>query len=217
MTDDSDDRESRFEPAPPIDDEVTDALTRYERTIDHQLGLLNSIDDKAQTVVQYTGVVLGLLATSVSLIPRINGVQFSDVPESSKLMFIGGAMMLLGAIVGGMITYLSSVITYGLGPKFGASVAERRIQSPIYEESILNSYADAVDENRDVINTNAIRFKLTLEILIAGLSLLALSGLYAILSPPLWGEGILGVLWMLLTGAVLGYIHREAYLVLDRK
>ncbi|AGB31468.1 hypothetical protein Natpe_1569 [Natrinema pellirubrum DSM 15624] len=39
-------------------DERGDAIDRYERTIDHQINLLDQIDSKAQKIVQYTTVLM---------------------------------------------------------------------------------------------------------------------------------------------------------------
>ncbi|ELY97108.1 hypothetical protein [Natrialba asiatica] len=198
------------------DNERRDAINRYERTLDHQVALLDGIDEKAQKIVQYTGVVIGLVLTVVSLIPRVEGITFGDIPYSSQITFALGIFALLGAIAFGMITYLSSVIEYGLGGEFGHSVASGTVESPFYEEVVLNSYATAVESNREVININAVRFRRTLEFLITGIALLVLSGLYFLFQVPLWHEIGVGALYSLLLGQLLVYIHREEYLVLDR-
>ncbi|PCR88674.1 hypothetical protein [Natrinema ejinorense] len=197
--------------------EREDAIERYERTIDHQIALLDGIDDKAQKVVQYTGAVLGLVLTAISIIPRVEGITFGDIPLASQTTLILGIFALLGAIALGMITYLSSVIEYGLGGEFGHSVAAGDIESPVYEEVILNSYSTTVENNREVINTNAIRFRWTLEALITGIALLVLSGLYFLFQVPLLHAVGVAILYSLLLGRLLLYIHREEFLVLDRE
>lgn len=98
-----------------------DAIDRYERTIDHQIGLLDQIDSKAQKIVQYTTVLIGLVFTAVSLIPRADALAFADIPLSAEIAFVIGLTSLLLCICLGIITYLSSEIEYGLAKEFGTT------------------------------------------------------------------------------------------------
>lgn len=198
-------------------DQREDAINRFERTIDHQIDLLREIDNKAQRVVQYTAVLIGVIFTALSLIPKTENVSLADAGLNELASFSAGLGGFLLAICAAIITYLSSVQEYGLAQEFGYDVADGVFDDQTYKELILNSYARAVGDNRRVIAVNAQRFGYSLAALFAGIVFSSLGGFFLLTSFGWLGNFILGALSTILVALVTFGILTEQFLVLERE
>lgn len=198
-------------------DQLEDAINRFERTIDHQIDLLREIDNKAQRVVQYTAVLIGVIFTALSLILQTDNVALTDAGPNALASFLTGLGGFLFAICAAIITYLSSVQEYGLAREFGYNVADSVFDDQTYKEAILNSYADAVADNRRVIAVNAKRFGYSLAALFAGIVFSSLGGFFLLTSFGAVVNFILGALSTILVAAVAYGIFTERFLVLERE
>lgn len=198
-------------------DQLEDAINRFERTIDHQIDLLREIDNKAQRVVQYTAVLIGVVFTALSLILRTDNVALADAGPNALASFLTGLGGFLLAICAAIITYLSSVQEYGLAREFGYNVADAVFDDRTYKEAILNSYADAVADNRRVIAVNAQRFGYSLAALFAGIVFSSLGGFFLFTSFSELVNFSFGALSTILVGAVAYGIFTERFLVLERE
>lgn len=197
-------------------DQIEDAINRFERTIDHQIDLLREIDNKAQRVVQYTAVLIGVIFTAISLVPNTGTVSIADAGPNAFASFTAGLGGFLLAICAALITYLSSVQEYGLARAFGYNVADDLFDDQTYKEAILNSYADAVADNRRVIAVNAQRFGYSLAALFAGIVFSSLAGFFFLTSFSDKVNFFLGGIATILVTAVAYGIFTERFLVLER-
>lgn len=198
-------------------DERLDALDRFERTLDVQLALLSDIDGKAANVFRYTSLLLGVVFAALSLLSRSEVVSLSAVNLLPKLSFFVGVVGLVGAICAAILTYLSSVREYGPEAVYGYTVADGDVESPDYERSLLAGYADAVKNNRVVIDVNALRFRWALVGLLVGIVYSALAGgLVALVAPPWFEVLVIATVTALVIPAVYG-IYTEDFLVIERK
>lgn len=179
------------------------------------MSFLERIDVKAQRIVRYTALLVGVVLTAVSFVSRTGGVVSTDVSLISKLSFVLG--MLLAAIGFAAYTSLNSVMRYGLGQNFGHCVADGTIRSPDYERIVVNAYASVVGQNRKVVNMNARRFQRSLIALLVGLVYVSSSGLMVVLSIGQPSEVALLLVVSVIATWIVRHIHEEQYLVLERR
>jgi uncharacterized membrane protein YoaK (UPF0700 family) len=191
-----------------------DAIDRFESVIERQINLLNDIDNKAQNLIQYTSVFLGLVFTAVSFVVRAE--VFREAPPLVELLFLFGIASLLIAVGFAVYTYLSSVTIYGLARSYGERVADGDVTPEEYRTEVLNAYSYAVGENKEVIDANARRFRYSSAFLLIGLLNLSASG-FLLLIPLPQIVRFLCVAFVVSTSiAVFYYIYDERYLVLER-
>ena len=177
-----------------------DAIERYWETIQAQMAFLEQIDAKSQRLVRYSALLVGIVLTAISFVPQTEAVGSADVTLLVEIDFVGGVSLLLGAV--GLAAYasLDSVLRYGLGESFGYRVADGTVESPKYEQVVLNTYAAIVGRNRTVINVNARRFQHALLALLVGLVYVSLSGLLALISVGLAGKTLLWIVATVVAG-----------------
>lgn len=194
-----------------------DAIERYWQTVEAQMAFLDQIDAKSQRIVRYSALLVGVVLTAISFVPRTEVIDSADVSFLVKFAFVGGVGLLLVAIGLAAYTSLDSVLRYGLGENFGYRVADGTIESPKYERVVLNTYASIVGRNRTVINVNARRFQHALLALLVGLIYVSLAGLLAVFSVGLTGKALLSIVATAIAGWTIHHVSRERYLVLERK
>lgn len=197
-------------------DEVVDALDRYERTVDAQLSIISDIDDKAANVVRYTPLVVGVVFTALSLASRSAILSLTDIGLLPRIAFLSGLTGFAVAICAATVTYTSSVRNYGPNAEYGYNVADGDVISPGYEVTLLSNYADAVDDNRDVIDVNARRFRWALMGLLVGVVYTSLAGALVLLDGDTWLVSSVTIAVTVATGYATHRIYAEAFLVLDR-
>lgn len=197
-------------------DERIDALDRFERTINTQLALLSKIDDKAANVVRYTSLLIGVLFTALTLAAQSKSLSLHDVAPLPSALFFVGTTSLLVAICVAIITYLSSVQEYGPDASYGYNVAGGDIQTPDYEMLLLVGYADAVKDNMDVIDANALRFRWALSSLLVGVVYTSLAGGIVVHDLPASAEWVISTVVTAFVGFVVYKIYAEDFLVLER-
>lgn len=157
-----------------------DSLDRFERVLDQQLSAINDIDQKAEHVTKFVTLVLGVVLSVASVLSRINPVTFDPGPVTI-VAFSASIIGLVGAVAGAIITYQSSRIRVGFHHEAARTVANVNLQRKQYNELVLRAYADAIEQNRDVLDTNATRFRYTLGSLFFGVSYLAITPLLYII------------------------------------
>lgn len=191
-----------------------DGANRLERVIDLQIETINDIDTKAEHVNRLLGLLIGVVLSAVSIVAQLEGVQLSEAAPMAQLAFFLGILALLASMGAAVITYLSSRVEAGLSPAAGYHLSNPNTQTTMDEHirRVLGSYAHIVDANRDVIQTNSRRFRLTLLFLLVGVIYLAASagiylsgvrGLSAISALAVVSIAILGLSWYILTGRYL--------------
>jgi len=149
-----------------------DSLDRFERVLDQQLAAIDDIDQKAEHVTKFVTLVLGVVLSVASLLSRIEPTAFN--PRWTTIFaFAASILGLVGAVAGAMLTYQSSRIRIGLHHDAARTVANVSLQRRQYDEMVLRAYADAIEQNRAVLDTNATRFRYTLATLFFGVSYLS--------------------------------------------
>ena len=208
---------SNDENSPSESDEIVpwiDSLDRFEREIDIQIEALNSIDDKAQYTARLIGLFLGLVLTVISLAPRFTGVTLRA--SSPTLIAFGvGLAGLVAAIVGAVITYLSSRFKTGLDPVVAEGLATYSVSPLDYKELLLRAYARALEQNKEVLDVNATRFRMTLSAFLVGIVFLALSFFLFVIAVSTVAKGVLLVLTGLVMFGILVYILSGGYLTIQ--
>lgn len=191
-----------------------DAVDRVERVIDAQLTAINELDQKAEHVTRLVGILLGLVLTAVSLAPRLGGRDIATTLPTVIAVSVG-VIGLVAAVAGAIITYLSSKTVVGMHPRAAREIADTDFEYDEYNALMLRAYADAVEQNKQVLFVNALRFRYTLVALLGGIAYLSLAVLLFALSPIVtWAwillltgtAAIAVVAWYLLTGK---YLPRE--------
>lgn len=198
-----------------------DAADRLERVIDTQLATLDGIDTKAEHVTRLVAVLLSVLLTIVSVAVRIDGIDAGTPHAPVVVAFVGGVGSLLLALIGGIVTYLSSRVKMGLHENVGhvSSNPTYETNETKHHRRVLGSYARAIEQNRGVLETNARRFRLTLVCLMIGVSLLSVAvsllvsgtrgaAAWSGVAVSLVGLGFVG--WYVLTGRYLTLEERES-------
>lgn len=194
-----------------------DAIERYWQIIQAQMSFLERIDGKAQRLVRYAALLVGIVLTTVSFVSRSDVDALVEVSIAVKVTFVVGLGLLLVAIGFAGYTSLNSDLQYGLGRKFGHRVADGLVESPDYERIVLNTHATAASLNRIIINANARRFRKSLLSLLLGLYYVSLSGFLVVLSISVRMQVLLSFV-ATVPAAVLGHhIYAGNYLVLERE
>ncbi|WP_155120766.1 hypothetical protein [Haloarcula sp. K1] len=133
--------------------------------LDHQISILNDIDNKATKTVRITAVILGIVVSAPSVIK--NPTDF--VNQFTKWGVVG----LVLSIALGMITYSSS--SPDLGPN--SNDINRMLNKKYREDEwlviLLDSYEDWIDRTQRVNRFNGVFLALTQLSLITSLALLA--------------------------------------------
>ena len=197
-------------------DERIDALDRFERTINAQLDLLSRIDDKAANVVRYTPLLIGVLFTGLTLATRSDSLSLYDVAPLPSALFFIGTTSLLVAICVATITYLSSVREYGPDASYGYNVADGDVRTPDYETHLLVGYADAVEDNMEATNANALRFRRALASLLVGVVYTSIAGGIAVQDLPAFAEWGVCAVVTAAVGFVVYKTYAEDFLILER-
>lgn len=194
-----------------------DAIERYWQTIQVQMTFLERIDGKAQRLVRYTALLVGIVLTAVSFVSRTDAVALDGVSPVAKATFIVGFGLLLIAFGFAGYTSLNSNLQYGLGKKFGHRVAEGIVESPEYERIVLNTHTVAASLNQIVVNTNAERYRKSLLSLLLGLYYVAVSGPLALLSAGPKTQVLILCLASIPAALFTHHIQSGKYLVLERE
>lgn len=182
-----------------------------------QLALINETDTKAANVVKYSTVLVGAVFTALSVVARSPTVSLGSVGLLTRVLFLTGVCALLVSSCVAVITYLSSVQEYGPKPAFGYLVTGDLVESPEYEELLLNGYATVVRKNREVIDVNARRFRWSLAALLVGIVYTALAGgLLATSVSVIVDVFVVNIVTVVLIFIVY-LIKEEEFLVLERK
>lgn len=178
-----------------------DAAARLERVIDAQIAALDDTDARAMTVMRLVGGLLGVFVSLLSLAAALGGRL--PVPSATALAaLLLGALGLVGTLVAAALTYLGSRVVPGVGPGMTDDVLDGPGAPPAeaaHLRRVVATYADAVRANRAALAANARRFRVTLLLLVTGLSY----GTYGALTlaVPLDGPGGVSAL-VVLTGAL---------------
>lgn len=195
----------------------TDAADRLERGIDHQVNIINGIDDKAEHVTRLLGILIGLIFSVLSFATQSKFLQVREPSNAAILTFLLGVLFLLVSMGSAIITYLSSRFRIGLHPSVGGYLSEPdvEIEQEMHLKRVLGSYGSILRENKQVIETNSRRFRFTLFFLLIGVLFLSTAGSIHVGGLTDFGAWIGLIVAFVLAGVSGWYIIGGKYLTLD--
>lgn len=230
MPNEEPDAESDTESPYPVEDAHSnariDAANRLERHLDEQLTSIQRIDDKAEHITRLLGVLLGLVFTALSVVSQFSPqtatgsqpvVSLQSVTVPTELAFLLGVVFLLVSLFGSVITYLSSVVRRGLHPNVGHLLSRDDYETNTDEHvrRVLGTYGYNIQENHEVVMTNARRLRMTLLFLLLGMSYLSASGIMFLDVLPAGNRWHLLIVTSLLAVALAWYVLTGKFLTLN--
>ena len=196
-------------------DPETDAIDRFERMVETQIDTLEGIDDKAAHVTRFVALLLGVVFTGLSLVPRFGGATADLDSRVAVLTLFVGVIALVSSLGLAIVTFLSSVFEYGPDEELGNSLANYQITSQRYESILLRSYYSAIRKNKRVLRINARRFRNSLATLLVGVTSLTLSGTLLVMNLGLVVEIAVVLVASAIAGRLFTFVLAEDYLTLD--
>lgn len=193
------------------------AVKRFERMIDVQIETLNGIDDKAEYLTRFVGVLLGVVLTGLSLIPKFDGVSLTVESFPMLVSVFGSVLAFLCTLGFSIVTYLGSKFKYGVSPGVAEYFADTDVTEEEYAKLMLRGYADTIPKNEEVVRVNSRRFRNALASLLAGLGCLSLATFFLVVELPVFGKYAALIVAILVLGRILQYVLSEEYLTLDRE
>lgn len=133
--------------------------------LNHQISVLNDIDNKATKTVRITAVILGIVVSAPSIIKNPN-TYINPFTE-------WGVVGLVLSITLGIFTYSSSSPDLGPNSKDINRLLNNKYREDKWLVLLLNSYEDWIDRTQRVNRFNGIFLTLTQMSLIMSLALLA--------------------------------------------
>ena len=177
VEDPDDEEESEDEDGIPIEDLDIEALrvTREESRamLDHQIALLNDIDDKVMRTVR-TGVILTGLAVSAL---SVGGAAALESAGTAPLWLAElGVVALVVAVVHGIATYTVSEVTYGIGNSYRIEIQNSRHTEREWLVKLLDGYSEWIGDIRAETDQNANLLSQIQLLLLTGILFLSLAG-----------------------------------------
>lgn len=194
-----------------------EAVERFERMIDVQIETLHGIDDKAEYLTRFVGVLLGVVLTGLSLIPKFDGVSLTVESFPMLVSGFGSVLALLCTLGFSIVTYLGSEFKYGVRSDVAEYFADTDVTEDEYAELLLRGYADTIPKNETVVRVNSRRFRNALASLLAGLGYLSLATFFLVIELPTYGKYLALFVATFALGRILTYVLSEEYLTLDRE
>ena len=192
-----------------------DLIDRFERVIDMQVMVLGEIDQKAGYVTRLVALILGVTVSVLSIGIRQGGALNVALP--TVLTFGLGIAGLITSMSGAIVTYLSSKLKLGVHPATAAAFEESPISRSTYSRLVMNSYANTLKKNRQVLNVNARRLRYTLASLVLGICHLALAAIQHVATRSEQGKLIVAGLGSLAIFGACGFVLSGRYLVLEER
>lgn len=196
---------------------LVDTADRFERTIDHQIQLIDGIDNKAEHVTRLLGILIGAILSVLAVGVRINNGKIEPPNTPLFIMFVFGVLSLILAMAFSIITYLSSRFKIGLHyrPANLLSQGDYDVVDRKHYKRIIGTYGYALEKNKDVIEVNSKRFRRALVFLLIGVIFLSGSGISYISDLTAKAAGWSLIVTSLLSLIIGGYIFSGRYLTLD--
>lgn len=213
---DSENSSSGVQEADPDVQPYVDAADRLERTLDAQLQQIQDIDSRAGFITRLVAILLGVVVSVVSILVTLSTNGGGVVVLSPVTVFAGivAALGLLGAMVMGIITYLSSRQVPGLGQPTANMLSDPDYETEMKEhlKSTLAGYEYALGVNGRIIEVNAARLQRTLTLLVIGVVYGTVTAA-SVVSDNSLVEVLLLVVVTLIMAAIVWYIHTKRYIV----
>lgn len=210
------DPEERNKANPDERDILEDTATRLERNIDQQINSLNDIDDKAQYTARLVTWLTGIILTLLSIGVKSDSIQMASISLPAKTSFILGILSFLLSLVFAIITYLVSKFRTGIHQEIGQELKESDTILPRASDHlrvVLDAYSYCIEVNREVLDKNSQRFRVSLVSLIGGISFTSTSVILTLLFQEKCYQWIVLGISAVLFATVTCYILTGSYLV----
>ena len=119
--------------------------------IDHQIQTFNDVDNKAAKTSRLNGLLLGLILTAASFLAQTSAF---DVAPYVNNFTIGGVILLIVSFIFAIVTYTTTNIETGVGPKDIRRLVDRKYSEKEWLILLLRSEAAWMEKNekRQTIN-----------------------------------------------------------------
>lgn len=148
------------------------ACRESRAVLDHEIAILNDIDDKAIWTVRTAVVITGLVVSAAS----IAGNQGVAPPLSVKLSAGFGVGVLLMTMVSGVMTYSISAPEPGISAQYRTAVLNESIPGEQWRRELLEGYNRWIAQMQLVNERNGYYLFVTQSLLLLGVLLLAVAG-----------------------------------------
>lgn len=147
-------------------------VTREESRVvlDHQVALLNEIDDRAVRTVRLAGVTLGIV---VSVLGLAGPSLLSGAGTTVLLLVSLGVCSLLVCVLVGIGTYSTSGASFGIDESFRREILAGTYAEREWLRELLAAYNGWSDEMQQVIERDGMYLLVTQLLLLAGIAFLA--------------------------------------------
>lgn len=188
-----------------------DTIDRFERSLDIQISTIESVDEKAATLIRFIGILLGVVIAGLRLI-------WDDLPPVTwdagawLLPLAVGIVALFTSLAFAIMTYLSSNYIYGMRADVAEYFADRNdVEVDEYAEIVLHGYTEIIESNEPIVQSNGRRLKKSLVSLLLGLIALTVSGVFVTLELDGAAEYILLFFSSILAWSVAVYLLDEEF------
>lgn len=156
------------------DDEEVANLTIAEgrQTLENQLSAQNDIDNKAARILRINTVLLGIVLSGISFLVNNNVVRENGTVFNFYMT--GGLVLILGSTAFAAITYSASDSYVGISKEDIDELINGDFSSVGSKEGLAEVYGEWIEFNSETIVIDAFYFTITENLLVWGLSILAL-------------------------------------------
>jgi len=198
---------------------LSDAVDRFERTLDKQIDIINEIDNKAEHITRLLGVFIGAIISTIAVGFRITDGDVTTITSYVFVPFVFGVVFLIAAMTMSTVTYLSSKFKIGLHYR-PANLLSQKSYSVDKEKHLrrtIGTYGYNIKQNKQVIEVNSKRFRYALVFLLCGVIWLSTAGIIFIsgVDPSIAWIVFSAVIFV--TIPVSLYILTGSYLTLDQE
>lgn len=148
------------------------ACAESRAVLDHEIDILNDIDDKAIWTVRTAVIIVGLVVSAAS----IAGNQGVSPPLSVKVTAGAGVAVLLATMGSGVLTYSISAPEPGISAQYRTAVLNEAISERAWRRELLEGYNRWIAQMQLVNEKNGFYLFLTQTLLLVGVVLLAVAG-----------------------------------------
>lgn len=173
------------------------ACEESQRTFDYQIQRLREIDSKAIEILKANLLIIGVLATALSIAVQA-GVDITGVVN---LFTVTGAILLLVSTGLAGVTYTASNIRGGVGESAIRRTLEEEYTEREFYEVLARSYGEWIEYNSEVTAVNDILITVTVVLVVDAFVLLTAGVVVTFLGLP---PALIGVTYVLLIAGLAG-------------
>lgn len=148
------------------------ACEESRAVLDHEIDILNDIDDKAIWTVRTAVIIVGLVVSAAS----VTGNQGVSPPLSVKVTAGAGVAVLLATMGSGVLTYSISAPEPGISAQYRTAVLNETISERAWRRELLEGYNRWIAQMQLGNEKNGFYLFVTQASLLVGVLLLAVAG-----------------------------------------